>query len=217
MGALLVGVEVVVCLISRCKVYELLYLCDHQATQSEVNLESALIKLYITILNFLVMAKDLYKSSGNRIRHGIFNPEKVKDFTDNCRTLEQQVEFEASNCERTHSRTIRTEWGKDRKILKQILVELESVEEPIMRTDVRVAALFNSLNERDCYEMLTWVSDIPHEDMHYTARQGRTDGTGEWLLGHEKLRVWQKSNTSTILWLHGIRKSLSQQSGFDIR
>ena len=206
MGALLVGVEKVADLINRCKVYELLYVDDHDATQAGANLERALVVLYTTILKFLAMAHHSYQNSGSRILNGIFNPDKVKEFVDQCGALEKRVDIEVSNCESTHSRK---KWGEHENKLKQILLELKSKEEPIKRTDIRVEALFHSLNETERCKMLTWVSDIPYQANHYTAGQGRTAGTGEWLLAHEKLRDWRKSNTSMILWLHGIRKLFS--------
>src|SRR5208282_5294000 len=87
--------------------------------------------------------------------------------------------------------------------LKQLLAGLQ---EPIMRTDSRVAALHDRLDESERFKVLTWVSDSPYESYHYTARKERTDRTGEWLLKHERYREWRGSSASTILWLHGIRR-----------
>ena len=199
MGALLIGVEKVAYLINRCKIYETLYLPNKQFGQAGIdpepavaNLESALVTLYATMLRFLATASRLYdKSFGARAVRGILNVEEVTDFVAECQRLETRVDIEASNCDRTCSQTTHK--------------KLASLQEPIMRTDFRVAALYDKLNESERCEILTWVSDIPYESNHYTARRGRTDGTGEWLLRHDRYREWRGSSASTILWLHGIR------------
>lgn len=101
------------------------------------------------------------------------------------------MDIEASNCERICGQTVR---GK-----------LADLQEPIMRTDSQVAALYDRLNESERLEILAWVSDIPYESYHYAACKGRTGKTGEWLLRHELYREWRGSSASMILWLHGIR------------
>jgi hypothetical protein len=208
MGALLIGVEKVTYLINRCKIYEILCLRDNQFGQTVAdlepavaNLESALVTLYATILRFLSMANQLYdKSFGTRAIHGILNPDEVVNFVDECRRLETQVDIEASNCERTYNRV---RLGKCGERLKQLLAGLR---EPIIRIDSRVADLHDRLGESERHEILTWLSDIPYESNHYTACKGRTDGTGKWLLRHERYGEWRGSSASTILWLHGIRR-----------
>jgi hypothetical protein len=229
MGALLIGVEKVTYLINRCKIYEILYLRDKRPWEAVAdlepaetnpdlamknpdpamktpesavaNLESALVMLYAAMLRFLSTANQLYdKNVAARAIHGILNPDKVVSFVDECRSLERRVDIEASNCERTYSRAKLGECGER---LKQLLAGLQ---EPIVRVDSRVAALHDRLNESERSEILTWVSDIQYESNHYTARKERTDGTGEWLLRHERYQEWRRSSASTILWLHGIRR-----------
>ena len=229
MGALLIGVEKVTYLINRCKIYEILYLRDKRSGQAVAdlepaetnpepamenpesamvnlepavaNLESAIVTLYAAMLRFLSTANQLYdKNVAARAIHGILNPDKVVSFVDECQSLERRVDIEASNCERTYSRAKLGECGER---LKQLLAGLQ---EPIVRVDSRVAALHDRLDESERSEILTWVSDIQYESNHYTARKERTDGTGEWLLRHERYREWRGSSASTILWLHGIRR-----------
>ena len=229
MGALLIGVEKVTYLINRCKIYEILYLRDKRSGQAVAdlepaetnpepamrnpesavvnlepavaNLESALVTLYAAMLRFLSTANQLYgKNVAARAIHGILNPDKVASFVGECQSLEERVDIEASNCERTYSRAKLGECGER---LKQLLVDLQ---EPIVRVDSRVTALHDRLDESERSEILTWVSDIQYESNHYTARKERTDGTGEWLLRHERYREWRGSSASTILWLHGIRR-----------
>jgi hypothetical protein len=217
MGALLTGIEKVTYLLNRSKIYEILYLDDGQsgraATDLELvmenselavaNLKSALVTLYAAILRFLSTASRLYdKSFGARALYGILNPDKVVNFVDEFQRLEIRVDIEASTCERTFGRAAHAKLGERGERLKELLAVLQ---EPIMRVDSRVAALHDKLNESERLEILTWISDIPYESNHYTAREERTDGTGEWLLRHERYREWRESSASTILWLHGIR------------
>jgi hypothetical protein len=221
MGALLIGIEKVTYLLNRCKVYEILYLNDRQAATdlepvmenpepvvmnlepAAAHLKLALVTLYAAILRFLSTASRLYdKSFGARAIHGILNPDEVVSFVDEFQRLETRVDIEASNCERTFSRGAHAKLGERGERLKELLAGLE---EPIMRVDSRVAALHDRLNESERLEILTWISDIPYESNHYTARKERTEGTGEWLLRHKQYREWRGSSTSTILWLHGIR------------
>jgi len=200
MGALLIGVEKVTYLTSRCKIYEILYLHNKQSGQAATNLkpavtnlESALVTLYAAVLRFLATTNRLYdKSFGTRAIHSILNPDEVVKFVDECQKLETRVDIEANNCERTCSQTVRE--------------KLADLQEPIMRTDSRVAALYDRLNESERLEILAWVSNIPYESYHYTARKGRTDKTGQWLLKHKLHREWRGSSASMILWLHGIRR-----------
>jgi hypothetical protein len=214
MGALLVGVEKVTYLINRCKIYEILYLQDKQSRpvvaknlESEnlelENLKSALVELYAAILQFLARANQLYKSFVTRALNGILNTEEVVGFPNKCEKLEARVDFEVGNCERLYSRTVHAKLDEFSKRLKQLLMNLE---EPIMRTDSRVAALYDGLNESERPDILNWLSSIQYERNHRTAREGRTNGTGKWLLEHKQFRDWRGSSSSTILWLHGIRR-----------
>lgn len=214
MGALLVGVEKVTYLINRCKIYEILYL--HEKTSRPLvvespeledlefeNLKLALLELYAAILQFLAKANRLYKSFGTRTLYGILNTDEVVGFANKCEKLENRVEFEVGNCDRLYNRRANAKWDERGERLKQLLVDLQ---EPIMRTDSRVAALYDGLDESERSDILNWLSSIQYEKNHRTAREGRTNGTGKWLLKHKRFRDWRGSSSSTILWLHGIRR-----------
>lgn len=218
-GALLIGCEKVAYLISRCTIYEILYIQDrklahatapavesldwaNQSGRAAQNLESALVTLYTAILRFLVEANKLYKSFGVRVIHGFLQPDQMVGFVKECEALESRVETEASNCERIYSRTAHAKLDENRERLEQLLVDLQ---EPILRTDARVAAIEIRLNESERIEMLNWISHIQYEKNHHTACEGRTPGTGQWLLVHSRYQTWRESSSSKILWLHGIR------------
>ena len=205
MGALLTGVEKTTSLICRCQIYEALYLNredfrqDHWK-QAVTNLTSALVALYAIMLSFLGSAIRAYDQGATiRTLRAILHPAEVIGFLDNCQTRENDVVREVENCEHIlHA-------GSDdhAQRLKQILDDMQA---PFLRIDFRVAALYEKVNSSERLKLLEWISDIRYEENHFFARQGRTRGTGEWLLQHKRYREWRASSASMILWLHGDRK-----------
>ena len=196
MGALLVGIEIVTSLINRCKIYELLYLQNERPGQAEENLQLALVRLYTALLEFLAKARRLYQASVMRFLHGFLEHNDITGFVDKCQALANEVDTDASNCSRLHSQASAS----------QLHLLLTDLQQPVMRTDASVAALYEDMNESERLKILQWLSHIPYEANHYAACQGRTVGTGQWLLKHDLFGDWRKSSASTILWLHGIRK-----------
>lgn len=203
MSAILFGVEKVASIISRCKIYELLYLDSKSSEQAMKNLESALLAAYTLILLFLATVYRLYqKNSTTRALHGILNPDKIASFVEKCEKNERRIESEARNCESIYIRGAVNKSTERVEGLKQLLL---SFEQPLCRLDSRVATMFTRLEESRQSEILRWISPIPYKDSHTSARSGRTQGTGSWLLEHSHFCEWQNSSSSTILWLHGFR------------
>ena len=204
MGALLIGVERITSLIGRCQIYEALYLkrdVEHENWKKAVlNLTSALVTLYATLLSFIGSAIRAYNQGIiSRTLDAILNPSKVIGFLDKCHTLENDVAREVDNCE--HVLRVGPE-----EYIQKLKQTLDNFQTPILRIDSRVAALHERLNISERLSILEWISEIRHEENHFFARHGRTSGTGEWLLRHEKYRDWRTSSTSMILWLHGDRE-----------
>lgn len=209
MGALLTGVEKISSLISRCQIYEALYLTREQSGNEDwklatMNLTSALMTLYATMLGFLASAIRAYNQSViGRVVSAILNPAKMSGFLETFQALENSVVTDVDNCERIHSRRIQAVSEEQTQMLKEILAGLET---PILRIDSRVADLCEKLKSSERGSILKWISGIPYKENHFFACQDRTSGTGEWLLRHEKYREWRTSSASMILWLHGDRK-----------
>ena len=206
MGALLTGVEKITSLIARCQIYEALYLKREQFEQEEweravMTLKSALVSLYATMLRFLGSAIRAYNQGAIiRTLSAILKPAEVIGFLDECQALENNVAIEVDNCERILTRRFHTSSEERIEKLKHIL------ETPLLRTDSRVAALCKKLESFERLKILKWISSIPYEENHDFASQGRTSGTGEWLLRNEKYCEWRASSASMILWLHGDRE-----------
>jgi ankyrin repeat domain-containing protein 50 len=203
MGALLIGLENVVSIFNRCKVYEslsLLNIQEGQTGQAMENVQSALQSLYAAILRFLSCAARLYqKNTGTRAISAFLQPEKVSDFVKQFQELEQSVDTEVANWERMQGRT----WQK-------------KMEDRVLRMDSRVSSLWETSSQKNHCDLLTWISPIAYEEIHNSAKETRTPRTGEWLLDHPKYREWNRSSASMILWLHGIRKSFYNQLYFTL-
>ncbi|KAJ9634602.1 hypothetical protein H2199_008885 [Coniosporium tulheliwenetii] len=194
MGDLLVATEKATYLINRGTIYELLYLqCNHGTSSDQVllNLRGALVKLYATVLRLHANANRLYdKSTASRAIHAVLNPDEVRNFVQECQTLEERVDIEASNCERMYAHEAHATLRNRMENLQQLLDEMK---QPVVRVDDRVAELWDRSNLSQQYEILRWTSDTPYEENHKTARDGRTEDTGKWLLMHERYLQWRKS------------------------
>ena len=127
----------------------------------------------------------------------MLSPE-VLGFVETCKDLEAQADTEARNLDRIQDRETNTKLESLREDLKI----------PILRVDDRVRTLSDGYEVDKRNKILSWVSHIPYEEIHYVARKGWTNGTGKWLLDHERYVEWRASSASTILWLHGMRKSI---------
>jgi hypothetical protein len=201
MGALLVGVEKVAHLISRCGVYEGLYRADLCGETALSDLENGLVRLYAAILRFLASAIPLLdKATPRRALHAVLHPGEVEKFVAECESQEPLLEADVSNCERVRQRSATAAHVQHLQSLRTALLE------PLVRIDARVEALLDRASETQTCALLQWVSRIPYASIHIAAKEGRTEGTAEWMLQHPNFREWRESSASTLLWLHGIRK-----------
>lgn len=205
MAALLMGLEKVTYLVNRCRTYEILHLQNNPSQpaslKAEKNLEDALLAIYSHILMFLAKANRMYeKNLAQRTIHAFLNPNDIVDFIESCEKLESRAHIDASSCECAYDRERNTEF------MQKLRQSLANLDEPIIRIDSRVFTMFEKLKSVEQSSILQWISSIPYEDNHKTASQGRTEGTGKWLLQHQRYLEWRKSSASMILWLHGFRE-----------
>ena len=204
MAALLVGVEKVSSMISRCKIYELLYIHNGFPNESSQNLEIALVSAYAVVQRFLVNAYRLSnKKAASYTLHALLNPTKIADFVNDCTVQETQIEIAAGVCQRVYTKEANLESVKRVEVLRQHLLNFE---EHLSGLISRVAVMFTQLEASRQSKILQWISPIPYHDSHVSARERRTEGTGQWLLRDSQFCTWQKSKSSTILWLHGARR-----------
>jgi len=207
MGSLLLGLDKILYLVNRCGIYEILYARVPDLVEGLESLETALVKLYAVILRFLSKAiRQFENSTASRTLHSFWHSNGLVEFEQTCKAHEDQVERCAEICERLHNRTFRNEGQRSTRELHLILEELKLQKLLLVQVDTGVADLWNRSNDDEQVKILSWASDIPFLDHHIWAREGRTEGTGEWLLQNNQYRQWRLSNQSMILWLHGIRK-----------
>ncbi|KAL2815045.1 ankyrin repeat-containing domain protein [Aspergillus cavernicola] len=58
--------------------------------------------------------------------------------------------------------------------------------------------------EVESKEILQWLSTVQYRLHHRTVSRLLLEGTGQWLFEKPQYREWYSSETSSILWLHGI-------------
>lgn len=204
MGDLLVSIEKVTYLTSRCTIFEVLYLSTED-TQVLRNLQESLIKLYTATLQLLSHSyRILNKHTLTRGVYAVFDPNELPGLLSKCDTLESRVEMEAQNCERVRSQESDVN-------LKRLL---ESMNAPLLRIDSRVDHLLEKLHEKERLEVLDWASKVLYGKHHDTVSEERTEGTCEWLLSRSSYQGWKDSSSSDILWLHGTGKTFLHRSSY---
>ena len=196
-GTLLISIQKITYLTHRCMVYENIY--NSETTQADVlsNLHSTLVELYTAILRIIALANKMFtKSTLTRGLHALVNPRIVLEQIAKCQELETRIELDATNCDRLRYREVD---AVTRKLI-------ESLKEPIVRTDERVALFLEIVGDDERLKILDWICDIPHGKSHDTLSGQRTQDTCNWLIERHEYQEWQDTSSSTILWLHGTGK-----------
>lgn len=210
MGALLVGLDIALYMMNRLKVY-MDYLQDLPAALERTNFESSLTELHALILQFTARAiRICQKNSLTRALDAFWKPDEVLSFETDCDKIEKRVEIEAKNCDRLLDKLERENTVRRTENLQKLhndLNELQKMKDSIDRIEAGVSRLWNNSVEDKQAEILQWTSKVPYLDNHQTAREGRTNGTGDWIMHHPQYQEWITSGQSMILWLHGIRTS----------
>lgn len=200
--------ERMVYLIGRCRIYEQLYLSEKKATPDlvEQQLEAALTKLYTVILRFLCTALSFYgKTAFSRTYDAILNQGELQGFFTDLEYSEERGHRDASNCNSARNATAHRKLLGNGQHLRDLL---ETWNDPFLPTASGVAIIHDDLSQEKRRRILTWISGIEYARLHYTARENRLEGTGQWVLAHEKYLEWKRSTASMILWLRGVRTYL---------
>ena len=192
------GLEKIACLICRSSVYEKLLLEKNQevppSVHSQSNLRAALLKLYTEILTFLTSTiKILSQNVVKRSLTAWLTAERLAKQLQTLDALVLNVAVEAQN-----QTTVQLFDGQSK--MQQLL---ERMSQPMFSIDSEVSEIHQGLDGKKREEILRWISNQPYERHHYSAKKGRTKGTGKWLLQHEKYQFWRDSAASGMLWLHG--------------
>ena len=203
MEILLVEMEKVTQIVSRCRLYEILYLDNVRAEETEdavrpafANLEAALVKLYTTILEVFANAFNTFGKGGIK---RVLSLDLFGDLDDRLSRLNIDAIGCANICSNVHG-------SSSHKNAREILKILKGLEQPVHHIDLSVRLLLKSVGTTRRTEILRWISPILYEDDHNTACDGHTSGTGEWLLEHQTYKNWKTSKRDAILWLTGMRE-----------
>jgi len=222
LGRLLLSLDRVFNIVRRCTVYDELYFREKQDTQAYKNLEDAIIDLYAVVLKVLAIAlRDYSRCTAGRAWHYFLNPDELASIEKELESSEDHVEKEAVNFDRTqsekalHRRNTELQHLTDElsklRDLPHILDGLHKQANVIFNTFDRTKQILDQLwikNEvQERSKILLWTSDIPYEDHHTTARTGRVKDTCLWIQENHAFKEWRSTDQSTILWVHGIRKS----------
>lgn len=198
MAALLEGLNTALYMMNRLKLY-LNYLRTLSYFQSQTQFKESLICLYALILEFLAGAIRIYrKNSLTRAFAAFWTLEGVQEFEAKCEKLANRVEIDAQNCDRDFTA----------QSVKELQVRLEQLKD-LHRMNNPINEIWSRLKEDEQTKILQWISQIAYLDNHESASDGRTEGTAEWIFDRPEYLEWETLQESQILWLHGIRKSLS--------
>jgi hypothetical protein len=206
-----VGIEKVLFLLNRGAAYEFLlaHLRGHLSAETLANFEEALVQLYKCLLDFLAVALVVRdKNAFKRAFYAFWSPQDISSFCENCLELEKTLEIESKLVESQSNR-------ETAESIERILKASDCLEDMITDTKSLVQALRSEIKEqhrreqeeRENEEALSWVSSIPILDHHEDAREGRTPDTGQWVFTKPEFLNWETASSSSLLWIHGIRKS----------
>ncbi|RAK82850.1 hypothetical protein BO79DRAFT_260794 [Aspergillus costaricaensis CBS 115574] len=80
---------------------------------------------------------------------------------------------------------------------------LDALNAPLTRVDKNVQTLLEGMEKEGRIALLEWISSVPFGDHHGNVKEGRTPGTGEWLLQDSDFCSWEEASSSGIFWLQG--------------
>ncbi|KAI0440072.1 hypothetical protein F4803DRAFT_528891 [Xylaria telfairii] len=197
MAASLAIIERVTGIIHRCQIFQTLYnrnTIDQAVVQ---NLESALVKLYTSVLRALLeVNKFLSMPAYTQSLYAIFHPGMGSSHLDSLKQGETEVDREIKACEgqRRSNTDVRFE-----KHLRGLL----NLTAPILHIDESVKQVLQKLDRGELIQVLQWISPIEYTRHHNTVRELRTKSTCDWLLQRPKFIQWSSTTSSITLWLRG--------------
>jgi ankyrin repeat protein len=200
-GAMVDGIERVTNLISKYSYLEGIHANTQSlSTTARSQLQLALIKLYTSILRYLVKAR-VYFSKNTPVRV----------FTSALKTPDMEVQLYLDIASKKAADVdscllvIQSEFSQGHdKHLKDVLRLQAELQKPILRTSSQVAELHKQLSGQDRLRILTWLAKSNVHLHHRIEGEKYLPGSGSWLSRKPAFLQWQKSSTSAMLWLHGI-------------
>ncbi|KAL8876448.1 MAG: hypothetical protein Q9198_005357 [Flavoplaca austrocitrina] len=216
------GLETVTSHITRCQIYEHLYLS--RSSSARADLEAHLLRHYAVILTYLAAARRYYtKSTVRRLGGSVF---ETSDSVDACLSNIAAGRDEVERCARLIDselfRGINSAVSRTQVSVNAIATDLISVstsqdshyqslkaimssfEQPILRAAAQVSAIHASLAKEERRKILAWLSTVQYREHHRTSYNAVMPGSGAWLQKKPEFVDWKGSSASSILWIHGI-------------
>lgn len=171
MAASFAIMERVTRVIHRCQIYEKLYYRKTEDLIVVKSLESALIKLYASVLQGLVETnKFLTLATYAKPFYAIFHPTTGPSLLGSIEEGEREVGREVNVCE------ARCRAQSDARFQDQLHSLLELME-PVLRIDKNVDEVLQRLEKEELIRILNWISRITYQWHHDTVMERRTQGT----------------------------------------
>ncbi|KAI1828523.1 hypothetical protein F4861DRAFT_544755 [Xylaria intraflava] len=181
----------------RCgAIYEKVYLKDisDESEESAANLREAIINIYAKVFQVLARAKHyLNQNSAVRFLHALLNLDESEELLQALDKAEMQLASAVQACQSVQTQNYSANAQK----------LLQSLDKPLRHIDERVKIILERVSADDRFKLLDTFSKVAFGDQHIRRTKSRTEGTGTWLLKHQKFRDWEISSSSSILWLTG--------------
>ncbi len=225
-GAMAEGLETVTCEITRCHLYEQLYLSRSSSARND--LESLLLRHYAGLLTYLATAMRYYaKSTLRRLGASFFETSESvdaclskiaagRDDVESCARLIDSELLRGIDSTVAQARASVDTLADDLKSLttamsisqgvqyQSLKAILASFDQPILRTAAQTFDIHARLKRTEKLEILKWLSTVKYREHHRTSISALMPGSGTWLQQKPEFVDWKTSSTSSILWIHGI-------------
>ncbi|KAK7438353.1 hypothetical protein CaCOL14_007794 [Colletotrichum acutatum] len=184
--------DIVLCLVRRGRVYEKVYIGNSMSPRPpyQEDLMTKLVEVYTKCLEFLAFVyEEMAHGNLRRFFDALVDPGYGENRLSAVRALEQELELATRPCKATAD-------DEHRRLL-------ESLEEPIKRTDKNVINILKVLDKQERDRAMEYVSVIPVGSHHNEKVEKRTKGTCKWLVSHSKFLAWENSYCTPVFWLRG--------------
>lgn len=165
-------------------------------TLSKDVIEGALLKLYVSILQFQVAVVNYSKSRRQQIK-ATFQPIE--------KSIPRKILNEIQNNE---AEVARLQTLADRELIelenKDIRQALERLHDHVSSD---MASLCQHISRKRREAILKWISPIKYENAHNRDEKTAMVDTGGWLISSERYESWQGSPVPSTFWLYGFMGS----------
>jgi hypothetical protein len=204
-GAIIEGLTEICYMINFYAIMEERYLAVKQPPPAAAELRQALIRFYVPIVSYLSKAKQFLEeeSKFKRIVKSAFAIEEfVTGAFADIDKRRVDVDRYAVMC-LAEQQSDKTSAQSQEQVARLAKLE-DRLTQPIDRMDNALKDIQDGLQRADRIRVLTWISNEPYLQHHRQAGEGFNPHTGQWLLADENYLNWQRTSTSSILWLHGM-------------